>query len=186
MLAAKGCAPATSCPMACRSALYALKEARCFGSLTQPQHLQPRMQSVSLAAMAGVWYGLYPANGVELLELNYDQPRATLAATKLTGNAFVSAGRVSWEATPSGCRVVSSLYAGAFSPRWDPCVLTMHGHDHIAIDLGGEDTLNFVRAKAELLLEWGEERAPTFGLAAAFARCEIETQDAQVPPAMPA
>jgi hypothetical protein len=169
------------CTPGCRAALYALKAARCYHALTQPQRQQPRQtQHIALPAMQGIWYGLYPANGVELLELTWDAPSETLSATKLTGNSFVRAGRVSWAATPSGCRVVSSLYAGAFAPRWDPCVLTMFGHDHMSVDLGAEgEGLAFVRAKTHLLFEWAEERSPAHGLAEAFTVCELDVQDAQ-------
>ena len=56
---------------------------------------QPRKLDTTLASMAGTWYGLYPASGVELLELAFDAASATLSGVKLTGNQFVRAGRVS-------------------------------------------------------------------------------------------
>jgi hypothetical protein len=170
------------CSVECMRAVYALKEQRCFPSLTQPQHLQPRHATVNLAGMPGNWYGLYPASGVELLELRYDPATSTLSATKLTGNTYVRAGRVSWEATPSGCRVVSSLWAGVYTPRWDPCTLTMWGTDHLTVDLGGseEETIAFVRAQAPLLLGWDEPRAPTHGAAAAFERCSVPVAPASL------
>lgn len=174
------CGDQNTCVPKCLEAVHALKAQLCFQSLSQSQRLQPRHGGVSLAAMAGIWYGLYPASGVDLLELTYDPATSTLSGTKLTGNHFVQAGRVSWEATPSGCRVVSSLWAGQFTPRWDPCTLTMW-EDRISIDLGAnedpEDTLSFVRARAQLLLDWDEPRAPTHGIGDAFAMCDIEVEE---------
>lgn len=51
--------------------------------------------------------------------------------------------------------------------------------DHISIDLGGgeEEELTFVRATALLLFEWEERRAPTYGFAAAFERCDVPIED---------
>jgi hypothetical protein len=171
----------SGCPAECRQAIEALKAQLCFPSLSQSQRLQPRFGGVSLSAMAGTWYGLYPASGVDLLELTYDPSSSTLSGTKLTGNSFVGAGRMSWEATPSGCRVVSSVWAGQFTPRWDPCTLTMW-EDKIQIDLGAdqnpEDTLSFVRARAPLLLEWEDERSPAYGVGAAFAECGEDVEAA--------
>ena len=166
------------CSAVCMEAVLALKHERCFAHLSQSQQLQSRMRGPTLPAMAGIWYGLYPAGGVELLELRYDPRSSTLSGTKLTGNQFVRAGRVSFEATPKGCRVVSSMWAGAYAPRWDPCSLTMW-EDHISIDLGGseEEQLTFVRAKAPLLFEWDEPRAPTYELAAMFASCDVRIED---------
>ena len=168
------------CTSECRDALYELKGGRCYHALTQSQQLQPRGSDVRLSAMAGRWYGMYPANGIELLEVRYDATSQTLSGVKLSGNAFVPAGQTSWEATPVGCRVASSLYAGKFTERWDPCTLTMHGLDHMHIDLGAhDDGLHFVRARASLLLDWDEPNAATHGLGKAFELCEIEAEDAQ-------
>ena len=176
--AIKACAQHSGCPTSCREALYALKQARCFEALSQSQRLQPRNSRVTLAAMAGTWYGLYPTSGVELIEARYDAASSTLSGMKLTGNAFVPAGQVSWEATPRGCRVVSSQYAGRFTARWDQCSLTMNGHDHMSIQFGAAgDGLSFVRALAPMLLEWDDERTPVHGLAAAFADCAIPVLD---------
>lgn len=63
--------------------------------------------------MGTIRYGLYPASGVALMEVSYEASTSTLRGTKLTGNQFVRAGRVSWEVTPKGCKMVSSLWAGA-------------------------------------------------------------------------
>jgi len=169
---------AEACSVTCRKAVLALKAQRCYAYLTQPQRTQGRGQGPSLPAMSGIWYGVYPASGVELLELQYNASTSTLSGTKLTGNQFVRAGRVSWEATRSGCRVVSSQWANVYTPRWDACSLTMWD-DHITIDLGGggEEELTFVRARAPLLFEWEERRAPTYGFSAAFDRCEVPIED---------
>lgn len=177
--ARKACGSGDSrCSPECNAAVHALSSMLCFPYLTQSQRLQPRHGGVSLAAMAGIWYGLYPASGIDLLEVTYDPTSLTLSGKKLTGNQFVQAGRVSWEATPSGCRVVSSAWAGQFTPRWDPCTLTMW-EDRMEINLGSEtpeDTLHFVRARASLLLDWDEPRAPMYGLGEAFARCGVEVE----------
>ena len=172
------------CAAECLASLYAFKKALCYNSLTQSQRLQPRYASIGLSGMAGIWYGLYPAGGVELLELTFDPssgPGGTLRCTKLTGNSFVPAGKVSWEATPTGCKVVSSAYAGGYTPRWDPCTLFMQSHDQMSIDLGGNgadsETLHFVRAKTRLLLSWDAERADTYGLADAFDSCGVQMTD---------
>jgi hypothetical protein len=111
------------CSAECLQAIQAFKAEPCYRYLTQPQTRQPRHGAVSLSAMQGIWYGMYPASGVELLELKYEPQKETLVATKLTGNQFVQAGRVTWEATPTGCRVVSSVWANVHTPRWDPCTV---------------------------------------------------------------
>ncbi len=171
---------AERCSNACLKALLEVKAQRCYSALTQSQRLQGRMGGPTLPAMQGIWYGLYPASGVELLELRYNASTSMLSGTKLTGNQFVRAGRVSWEASSTGCRVVSSQWANVYTPRWDPCTLTMW-EDHISIDLGsgggGEEDLTFVRARAPLLFEWDEKRAPTYGFAAAFERCDVPIED---------
>ena len=162
-----------SCNPACGQAVAELKSERCFPYLTQPQHLQSRLRRTSLVAMSGTWYGLYPASGVELLEMVYNASTGVLSATKLTGNQYVRAGRVSWEATPSPCRVVSSLWANAYTPRWDPCTLTMWP-DAMAVDLGEEEhELRFVRAKARHLFAWDDPRASTFRFAEVFDACGV-------------
>lgn len=172
---------AEPCSSACLKALLEIKAHRCYAALTQPQRLQGRMGGPSLPAMQGIWYGLYPASGVELLELRYNTSTSMLTGTKLTGNQFVRAGRVSWEASSTSCRVVSSQWANVYTPRWDPCTLTMW-EDHISIDMGaaggsGEEDLTFVRARAPLLFEWDEKRAPTYGFATAFERCDVPVED---------
>ena len=168
-----------SCSSECRDALYALKAARCYQHISQPQRLQPRASSVSLSAMAGRWYGAYPASGLELLEMEYDASTSTLRARKLTGNNFVPAGQISWEATPVGCKIASSMYAGRFTVQWDRCSLTMVEHDEMLVDLGAEsDTLTFVRAKLPLLLAWDDEHASTRGLLSHFEMCDIPTEEA--------
>ena len=179
--AVKACGQDSGCPTSCREALYALKQARCFEALSQSQRLQPRNARVNLAAMAGTWYALNPAsNGVELIEARYDSASSTLSGVKMTGNEYVPAGKVSWEATPKGCRVVSSQYAGRFNARWDQCSLTMNGHNHMSIDFGAPgDGLSFVRALAPMLLEWDDDRTPVHGLAAAFADCSIPLLEAR-------
>lgn len=170
-----------ACGTECRDALYALKAARCFAYISQSQRLQPRGSGVTLAAMAGRWYGSYPASGLEMLEMSYEPATSTLSGIKLTGNNFVPAGKTSWEATPVGCSVASSLYAGKFTGQWDPCTLTMLDHDHMIVDLGGpnDDGLQFVRAKLPLLLAWDDENVPTRGLLAHLEMCGIEAEDAQ-------
>lgn len=167
------------CEKKCLEAIWALKQERCYSAMTQPQHLQPRFRGPSLAAMPGIWFGLYPASGIELLELKYDPTTETLSATKLTGNQFIRAGRLSWEATPVGCRVVSSMWSGVYTPRWDPCTLTMY-EDHLSVQLGDgeEEELTFVRASIHNLFEWDERRSPTYDFAAIFARCALDIEDA--------
>ena len=171
----------TTCSPACADAIYALKAEHCYPHLTQPQTLQPRFSGVTLSGMAGIWYGLYPASGVELLELRYNPSTQTLSAKKLTGNRFVPAGQITWEATPAGCRIVSSLWAGVYTPRWDACTLTMY-EDQLEVTLGGgdEEPLSFVRARLPLLLGWDDQRAPTYGLAGHFAACGIELEQPMV------
>ena len=56
---------AEPCSSACLKALLEIKAHRCYAALTQPQRLQGRMGGPSLPAMQGIWYGLYPASGVE-------------------------------------------------------------------------------------------------------------------------
>ena len=75
-----------------------------------------------MVALQGVWFGIYPASGIELIELRYDSSNSMLTGRKLTGNQYVRAGRASFEVTQNSCRVVSSMWAGVFTPRWDPCV----------------------------------------------------------------
>lgn len=164
---------ANKCTPGCMAAVHSFKQERCWHALSRSQHKQPWRTSPSLESSAGIWYALYPSSGVELMELEYDAVAKSLRGTKLTGNQYVRAGRVSWEATPVGCRVVSSLYAGVYSPRWDPCTLTMW-QDQLTVDLGDPaDAITLVRARAPLLLAWDEPRAPTYGFADVFERCGV-------------
>ncbi len=179
---------ASGCPHECRSALEALQRERCYPHLTQPQTRRSRTRGSRLVELQGIWYSLYPSSGVDLIELEYDPTSATLSATKLTGNQFVRAGRVTWDATPTSCRVVSSLYAGAaFAPRWDPCSLITIDTDHLRVrvltgadddDLVADDDLVLVRASAPLLFEWSERRSPTHGFDRLLARCGISVESA--------
>ena len=45
----------------------------------------------------------YPASGIELVEIQYDASKGMLTGTKLTGNQYVRAGRVS-----GGCAAAQS------------------------------------------------------------------------------
>ena len=90
-------------------------------------------------ALQGIWYGLYPASAVDLVEVAYDASSGVLSGTKLTGNQFVRAGRVSWEVTATSCKVVSSVWAGAFTPRWDPCKFVQIDADHFDVSLPLDD-----------------------------------------------
>lgn len=140
-----------------------------------------RAQSNTLVSLQGVWFGIYPASGIELVELRLDASNGMLSGTKLTGNQFVRAGRVSFEITQSSCRVVSSMWAGAFTPRWDPCRLAIYDSDHMSVTLslgeGEEEELNFVRARLPLLLDWDDPNSPTYGFSDAMRRCNMEPED---------
>lgn len=181
---ARTCKPrAAQCSDACREALERLKGERCFAHITRPQP-GTTAAAPALVAMQGTWYALYPASGLELVDVQYGAAsgataaKATLRGTKMTGNQYVRAGRLSWEATATSCSVVSSLYAGAYTPRWDPCELTMHDSDHMTVSLGGsaEDDILLVRATAPLLFGWEEHGSPLWGFAAAFDLCGIATE----------
>ena len=132
-------------------------------------------------ALQGVWFGVYPASGIELVELRYDASKGMLTGTKLTGNQYVRAGRVSWEVTQTTCRVVSSLWAGVYTPRWDPCRLTIADSDHMSVTLslgeGEEEVLNFVRAKLPLLLDWEDPNSPAYGFSDAMRRCNLPMEE---------
>jgi len=170
------------CSQECFGAVTKFQGHRCYPYLTQPQQRQTRWRSSSSrVALQGIWYGLYPASGVDLIEVVYDNSANTLRATKLTGNQFVRAGRVSWEVTPTSCKVVSSLWAGSYTPRWDPCRFTQIDADHFDVALplegGGEEVLTFVRATLTTLLEWDASSSPTFGFDIIFDGCGLEQQD---------
>jgi len=169
------------CSQECFGAVTKFQGHRCYPYLTQPQQRQTRWRSSSSrVALQGIWYGLYPASGVDLIEVVYDNSANTLRATKLTGNQFVRAGRVSWEVTPTSCKVVSSLWAGSYTPRWDPCRFTQIDADHFDVALplegGGEEVLTFVRATLTTLLEWDASSSPTFGFDIIFDGCGLEQQ----------
>jgi hypothetical protein len=64
------------CTAECRDALLAFRSARCYDHLSQSQRLQPRTDAPlhphasnahTLTALQGIWYGLYPASGIELV-----------------------------------------------------------------------------------------------------------------------
>ena len=161
--------------------LPAPAQAQCYEYFSQSQHLQPRFQSNTLVALQGVWFGVYPASGIELVELRYDASKGMLTGTKLTGNQYVRAGRVSWEVTQTTCRVVSSLWAGVYTPRWDPCRMTIADSDHMSVTLslgeGEEEVLNFVRAKLPLLLDWEDPNSPAYGFSDAMRRCNLPMEE---------
>ena len=170
-----------SCSSECYDALEQFRSAHCYEYFSQSQHLQPRFQSNTLVALQGVWYGVYPASGIELVELRYDASKGMLTGIKLTGNQYVRAGRVSWEVTQTTCRVVSSLWAGVYTPRWDPCRLTIADSDHMSVALslgeGEEEVLNFVRAKLPLLLDWEDPNSPAYGFSDAMRRCNLPIEE---------
>jgi len=170
-----------SCSSECYDALQQFRSAQCYEYFSQSQHLQPRFQSNTLVALQGVWFGVYPASGIELVELRYDASKGMLTGTKLTGNQYVRAGRVSWEVTQTTCRVVSSLWAGVYTPRWDPCRLTIADSDHMSVTLslgeGEEEVLNFVRAKLPLLLDWEDPNSPAYGFSDAMRRCNLPMEE---------
>jgi len=126
-------------------------------------------------------YGLYPASGVDLIDVTYDAATHTLRGTKLTGNQFVRAGRVSWEATPTACMVVSSMWAGAYTPRWDVCKFIQIDADHFDIALplegGGQEILKFARALLPTLLSWDAPNSPVFGLDYVLESCGLEIEE---------
>lgn len=88
------------CTADCAEVARRFQSEHCYPHLTQSQRLQPRHQGHALVSLQGVWFGLYPASGVELVEVTWDAGRGLLLGTKLTGNQFVRAGRVSWESAP--------------------------------------------------------------------------------------
>jgi len=165
------------CTADCAEVARRFQSEHCYPHLTQSQRLQPRHQGHALVSLQGVWFGLYPASGVELVEVTWDAGRGLLLGTKLTGNQFVRAGRVSWEISQTACRVVSSVWAGAYTPRWDPCRLRIGDADHVEVVLplgnGEEEVLAFVRATAPLLLEWEDESSPARGFARVFDACGL-------------
>lgn len=140
------------------------------------------MTAHTLAALQGRWYGIYPASGIELIEASYDASANVLTGTKLTGNDFVRAGRASWKVSLGTCKVVSSLWQGVYSPRWDSCKLRVLDADHLQIllPLGDdvEEVLNFVRATLPQLLQWDEAQSPTHGFYKAMVHCGISPEDA--------
>ena len=73
--------------------------------------------------------------------------------------------------------MVSSVWAGAYTPRWDPCRLRIGDADHVEVVLplgnGEEEVLAFVRATAPLLLEWEDESSPARGFARVFDACGL-------------
>ena len=180
-------AATASCRPECSDALRSLQSHRCYHHLAQSQMNQPRTEAplhphgqntLTLAALQGVWYGLYHASGIDLIDSRYDAGRRMLVGSKLTGNDFVRAGRTSWELTASGCRVVSSLWRGSFTPRWDSCHLRVVDRDHftIAMDADDGDEISFVRASLRELMQWDEPAAPTYGFFDAMTRCGIEPE----------
>ena len=90
------------------------------------------------------------------------------------------AGRVSWEVTPTGCKVVSSVWAGAYTPRWDPCRFVQVDADHFDVLLpledGGEEVIKFARALLPTLLSWDAPLSPTFGFDYVFEACGLEVE----------
>merc|ERR1712070_855535 len=128
----------------CYEALIEFQKARCYPYLSQSQRLQPRWEGPifskgqsehTLSPMQGRWYGLYQMSGIELIETEFDASSGLLTATKLTGNDHVRAGRVTWTASQASCQVVSSLWPGAFTPRWDPCEMSVQDRDHMTITI---------------------------------------------------
>ena len=176
-----------NCDENCRKAIADFKAHRCYNHLHLSQHKMPpnaklalnrhAQNALTLAALQGKWYGLYHAAGIELIEATYDASTRTLTGTKLTGGDYVRAGRVTWEMTTNNCRIVSSLYKNAFTPRWDECNVKVTDRDHFAVTLddgiGGEEELHFVRGTIPLLLQWQEPRSPTYGVYEAMQRCGI-------------
>ncbi|EOD09128.1 hypothetical protein EMIHUDRAFT_437185 [Emiliania huxleyi CCMP1516] len=180
------------CSAECRDAVLAFRGHRCYSHLSQSQRLQPRTaaplhpraaNSKTLAALQGIWYGLYPASGIDLVEARLDAAAGTLSATKLTGNEFVRAGRVSWEVGPGGgCKMVSSMWQNAYTPRWDGCAVEVADADHMSITLHtgdeGEQKLAFVRAVLPELLRWDNPSSPSHGFHRAMAICGVDPEDA--------
>lgn len=179
------------CQPACRRAVEAFTSARCYADISRAQYERTRSSAAPLHALTGTWLGLYPSSGLELVSIALDELPAdrrkgssqegerVLAATKLTGNSYMKAGRRSWEMSERAgwCRVQSSEYAGAFSPRWDPCELRLHDRDHFDVRLSTE-SIPFVRADRRLILDWRRRDASTRGVGAALRACGLEDKGA--------
>ena len=56
------------CTADCAEVARRFQSEHCYPHLTQSQRLQPRHQGHALVSLQGVWFGLYPASGVELVE----------------------------------------------------------------------------------------------------------------------
>jgi len=184
------------CTSECRDALLGFRDARCYNYLSQSQRLQPRTDmplhpragnALTLTALQGIWYGLYPASGIELVEVKYHSSKSTLVATKLTGNDFVGAGRVTWEISPpsgsegTSCKVVSSLWQHVYTPRWDACSVEVEDVDHMAVTLHlgheGKEVISFVRAVLPALLRWDDPLSPTHGFHRSMVICGVDAED---------
>jgi hypothetical protein len=182
-----------SCKPECYEALEAFQKDRCYSHLSQSQWLQPRWESPidskgqnehTLSSLQGRWYGLYPASGIELIETKYDARTGELSATKLTGNSFVRAGRVTWKASVSSCEVVSSMWAGVYTPRWDPCTMDVTDRDHMTVTLKipeDDEHLMFVRATLPLLFQWEVAESPMINFGFAMHMCGLQVEDLSPP-----
>jgi len=183
---------ARDCTPDCLEALRDFQAERCYPHISQSQRLQPRYSAPfehlggvhsqhTITSLQGRWYGLYPASGVELLEATLEPSTGVLSGVKLTGNSFVGAGRVSWTVSSTSCKVVSSLWQGVYTPRWDPCKLLVIDEDHMQLVLSmgedAEEVLSFVRATLPLLLDWEDANSPTHGFFAAMLRCGLEPEE---------
>lgn len=171
-----------ACPEACHRAVREFVQDRCYGDISRPQKGQPRWSGLgSLGLLPGTWLGLYPTGSLELVIVREDDRRGDmiLVATKLTGNAYMRSGRVSWEATTKACRVQSSEHPGAFVPRWDTCSISVHDADHFTVHLqlpgAHGDRIDFVRALQSHVLAWDQPQSPTFRLGTAIEACGSRT-----------
>jgi len=104
--------------------------------------------------LTGEWVGNYGSHGDEIVRLS--QTEGTVVAVKVTGDANVPAGQVTWRArldTGQGEGQVAGR--GFVDPRFVPARLQVLNRNHVVVEWGGMGGIDFRRRGSVVDQEWG-------------------------------
>lgn len=120
----------------------------------QPQSSFDATTSGAQLDLTGEWVGTYGSHGDEIVRLS--QTEGTLLAVKVTGDANVPAGQVTWRAClESGQGEGQVAGTGFVNPTFVPARLQVLSRDHLVVTWQGWESIDFRRRGSVVDHEWG-------------------------------